>query len=111
MTLQAIQEEWKQKYRLHTDLALEAREVIVEREGPPEIPGVSVETEETEYGTISRVAIMNEAGAQAMGKMPGRYSTIEAPGLRERDRDVLEEIAELTAAELQRFLAYLQVPE
>src|SRR5690625_4978631 len=92
MALHDVQEQWRQKYRLHTDLALEAREVIVEREGPPEIPGVAVETEETEYGTISRVVIMNEVGARAMGKMPGRYSTIEAPALRERDREALERI-------------------
>src|SRR5690625_3372179 len=110
MTLEAIQDEWRQKYRAHTDLALEAREVIVEREGPPEIPGVAVETEESEYGKISRVAIMTEEGARAMGKMPGRYSTIEAPALRERDRDVLEKIAELIAAELGHFLEYLRVP-
>lgn len=110
MTLEALQQEWREKYRTHTDLALEAREVVVEREGPPEIPGVAVETEETEYGDISRVVIMNEVGARAMGKMPGRYSTIEAPALRERDRDVLEKIAELIGAELQRFLAHMQIP-
>lgn len=110
MTSEAIQNEWRQKYRTHTDLALEAREVIVQREGPPEIPGVAVDTEETEYGTISRVSIMTEQGARAMGKMPGDYSTIEAPALRQRDRNVLEQIADLIAEELRRFLAHLQVP-
>lgn len=110
MTSEAIQNEWRQKYRTHTDLALEAREVIVQHEGPPEIPGVAVDTEETEYGTISRVSIMTEQGARAMGKMPGNYSTIEAPALRQRDHNVLEKIADLIAEELRRFLAYLQVP-
>src|SRR5690625_1075566 len=110
MTLQAIQNEWRQKYRTHTDLALEAHEVIIEREGPPEIPGVAVDTEESEHGTTTRVVISTEEGARAMGKMPGRYSTIEAPALRERDRDVLQEIAELIAGELRYFLDHLEVP-
>lgn len=110
MMFEDIQKEWRQKYRTYTDLALEAREVIVQHEGPPEIPGVAVDTEKTEYGTISRVSIMTDEGARAMGKMPGNYSTLEVPALRERDRTVLEKIAELVALELQRFLAHLQVP-
>ena len=57
-----------EKYNVRTDLALESHEVLVEREGPPELPGVKIETEKTEYATISRVTVENELGAQMMGK-------------------------------------------
>ncbi len=53
VTFQSIQDEWVRKYGTRTDLALEAREVIVQHEGPPEIPGVIVDTEETNVGLVS----------------------------------------------------------
>src|SRR5690625_2300496 len=110
VTFESIQDEWVRKYRTRTDLALEAREVIVQHEGPPEIPGVAVETEETPVGLISRVAITTEAGSHAMGKMPGNYTTIDAPALRQRDHNALEQIAELIGKEIRTFMKQLQVP-
>lgn len=111
VTFQSVQDEWIRKYRTRTDLALEAREVIVQHEGPPEIPGVAVETEETAVGLISRVAIETEAGSRAMGKMPGHYTTIEAQALRKRDHNALEQVAELIGREIQSFMDKLQVPK
>ncbi|HEY8417664.1 MAG TPA: GPR endopeptidase [Limnochordales bacterium] len=105
-----IHADWIRRYRTHTDLALEAREVIIQQEGPPEIPGVAVETEETPVGTISRVAITTEDGARAMGKLPGYYTTIEAPAIRQRDQEALERVSEQIARELGAFLTRLQVP-
>jgi len=110
LELGAIHTEWTRRYRTRTDLALEAREVVIQHEGPPEIPGVAVETEETPVGTISRVAITTETGARAMGKLPGHYTTIEAPALRQRDQDALEQVAQLIGRELQAFLTRWQVP-
>lgn len=110
MALDAIHTEWARRYRTRTDLALEAREVVIQHQGPPEIPGVAVETQETPVGTISRVAITTEAGARAMGKLPGHYTTIEAPALRQRDQQALEAVAALIAQELQAFVALWQVP-
>lgn len=105
-----IHDAWQRRYRLRTDLALEAHEVVVEREGPPEIPGVAVETEETPVGTVSRVAITTEAGARAMGKLPGNYTTIEAPALRRRDQEAMEEAAAIIGREIAAFLQRWQVP-
>jgi len=110
VTLEALQDEWVRKYGPHTDLALEAREVVIQREGPPEIPGVAVETERTDVGLISRVVIATEEGGRAMGKLPGRYSTIDAPALRSRDAEQLEKVAALIAREIRAFLAELRVP-
>lgn len=111
MDLGAIHSEWMRRYRTHTDLALEAREVVIQHEGPPEIPGVAVETEQTQVGVISRVAITTEEGARAMGKLPGSYTTIEAPGLRLRDQEALEHVAELIGREVAAFLERWQVPQ
>ena len=92
------------KYNVRTDLALEATEVIVEREGPPEIPGVVVENEETEYAKINRTRVETEAGARALGKVRGSYVTIESSALREHNRNIQLEISELIAQELETFL-------
>lgn len=96
--------EFFEKYNVRTDLALEAHQVIVEHEGPPELPGVIVKNEEAPNALISRVTIENEIGAKMMGKAPGNYSTIEAPVLRQHDRDAQEEISQLVGKELQWFL-------
>ncbi|NMB11573.1 MAG: GPR endopeptidase [Firmicutes bacterium] len=92
------------KYNVRTDLALEATEVIVEREGPPEIPGVIVENEETEHAKINRTRVETEAGARAIGKVKGNYVTIESSALREHNRNIQLEIGELIGQELETFL-------
>ena len=62
------QQEFYNKYGVRTDLAIEAHEVIVEREGPPELPGVIVHNEETEHATISRVTVETDVGARRSAK-------------------------------------------
>ena len=102
----SYQQEFHSKYGVRTDLAIEAHEVIVEREGPPEIPGVIVDNEQTEHAEICRVTIENEVGARMMGKAPGHYSTIEAPALRQHNREVHEEIGGLLAKEIKWFIEH-----
>lgn len=92
-----------EQYHIRTDLALESHHAVIEHEGPPELPGVKVHTEEEEGITITRITVENDVGAQMMGKAPGNYSTIEAPGLRTHDRDIQERIAELLAKEIEWF--------
>lgn len=96
-------------YGVRTDLALEAHEVIVEREGPPEIPGVAVENEETEYAMVSRVTIRTDEGARMMGKAKGNYATLEAEVLRTRNKEAQEEVSQTLAKELTRFLQGLEL--
>lgn len=99
-----IDAEFCDRYNVRTDLALEAREVIVEHEGPPEIPGVAVENEETPFAFISRVAIRTDEGARMMGKVKGNYVTIESEALRNRNKEAQEEVAQTFAKELSAFL-------
>lgn len=100
-------DEFYEKYHVRTDLALEATEVIVEREGPPEIPGVVVENEETQYGLINRTQVATEAGGRAIGKVPGNYVTIESPELRQHSRETHLEVSKLIAGELENFFSSL----
>ncbi len=99
-----FQDEFIRKYVVRTDLALEAHQVIVENEGPPELTGVVVNTEETDHALISRVTVENEIGAKTIGKAPGHYSTIEAPVMRQHNREIQGDIAALLGKEIQWFL-------
>ncbi|NLY10636.1 MAG: GPR endopeptidase [Firmicutes bacterium] len=99
-----IEQDFENRYGVRTDLAIEAHEVIVRKEGPPELPGVIVKNEETEHALISRVTVENELGAKMIGKRPGNYSTIEAKVLREHNREIHEDIGALLAKEIEWFL-------
>lgn len=96
---------------IHTDLALEAREMFIQREQGQEPPGVGTETEQQGDTVISRVHIQTEAAGRAMNKVPGYYVTLEAPGLRTTDRDKHEEIAFLTAREIEGFIGRIGVSD
>ncbi len=97
-------EEFFRKYNVRTDLALEAREVIVEHEGPPEIPGVIVEDDETDDFLVSRMTIESDEGSRIMGKAKGNYVTILGNGLRQRDKVIQDAIARRVSQELEVFL-------
>jgi len=97
------------KYNIRTDLALESHQAVIEREGPPELPGVRVHTEEEQGITITRIVVENDLGARLMGKAPGNYSTIQSSGLREHNRDLHERTAQLLAKEIEWFFQESQV--
>lgn len=92
---------------IHTDLAMEARDIAKERHGY-EPPGIESATEKQGEMVITRVNITTEQAGQHLGKQPGYYVTIEAEGLRSRDRDRQEKIAFQMAKELEGFIARLQ---
>jgi spore protease len=94
---------------IHTDLAVEAREMVMECDGAAEPDGVSSQNEMQGDTSISRVEIRTEEAGRSMGKLPGYYVSLEAPGLRKQDRDKLEEIAWLTAREIEGFIARIRV--
>jgi len=82
-----------------TDLAVETKEMIT-RHVRDDIPGVRVETEEHEEVTVTRVDIMTPEGERVMGKVRGRYVTLEAPGLRKKNTPLQEQIIKLLTQEL-----------
>lgn len=93
--------EWQ--YLPHTDLALEATAALRGQSGG-EIPGVRLEEEQKPGLTISRVEVFSPEGEAALGKVRGRYITLEAPGLRERDPDLQEQVQEAVTRELAAML-------
>jgi spore protease len=82
-----------------TDLANEAREFIQSRRGGG-IPGVEVEESRTKECHVTRVRVTTPEAAEMMGKPPGQYVTIEAPGLLQRSRPIQEEVAQTFVREL-----------
>lgn len=74
-----------------TDLALEAREML-NRKVSEEIPGVVVETIEEEEVIITSVNITTAEAERIMGKGQGKYVTIEAQGLRDKNTPLQEKI-------------------
>jgi len=86
----------------HVDLALEAHELAVRKLS--EIPGLVTEEEQEEQIKTTRITVETEAAAHAIGKLKGRYTTIEVPDLRHKDPDLQERVAKRFAAELEKFV-------
>lgn len=92
------------QYTPRTDLALEAKEML-SRRVQEDIPGVKVETIDNDDITITRVEILTSQASDAMGKMPGKYTTIEAPGLRYKDTPLQDQVMGLLAVELSQLVS------
>ncbi len=84
-----------------TDLAVETRELYQEQK-QQEIPGVRVDVTEEGDIKITRVEIFEKKGAEIMGKPMGNYITLEAPGIKKRDKDLFENVSRTLARELSR---------
>lgn len=87
----------------YTDLALEASAAL-RGDAHTEIPGVAMTEQRHEAATVSWVAVLNPQGEQAIGKPVGNYITIDAPGLRKRNRDLQEQVGKILVEQLARLL-------
>jgi spore protease len=93
----------------HTDLALEARDLASRRLGDT-IPGIMSEVDESEGDIkITKIHVDTVEAGQRIGKLPGRYITIEVPGLRHKDTDLQDRVATKFAQVFERFLEHLQI--
>ena len=71
-----------------TDLALEAQELWKESaEKTTRLPGVRARTRRREGWPITRVEILNDTGAKALGKPVGTYVTVDLTAFRDRRED------------------------
>jgi spore protease len=92
-----------------TDLALEARELWNESvEQETKLEGVKAEETTREGFPVTTVRILNEKGAEALGKPVGNYVTLELDGFFRREQDGFSRAARALAAELT---ALISVPE
>ncbi|TJX14745.1 GPR endopeptidase [Tissierella creatinini] len=86
-------------HNIHTDLAVESKELYGEGENK-EIEGVSVEVEENETYSITRVEVLDKGGMETMRKPIGKYITIDVPSLEKTDEDFKDEISQALAKEI-----------
>lgn len=93
-----------EQVQIRTDLALEARESVSEKE--EHLHGVQVEEEYKEESEIkiTRVTIESKNGARLLGKAMGTYVTLEAPNMAHPDEDYHEEIAKELASQIKSLL-------
>ena len=94
------------KFRVRTDLALEAKESF--EQDDVEIKGVVVEEEYDEEREIhiTKVKIETEKGAKAMGKPIGTYITLEAPNMSDPDEDYHKEISTVLAGHIRNLIEH-----
>ncbi|SJZ96613.1 GPR endopeptidase [Selenihalanaerobacter shriftii] len=88
-----------------TDLAVESRNLAVERTGG-EIEGVTLDEEQVDDAKITRIQVMNQQAAKAIGKKPGNYITIESEGLRQGQRPLHEYLSGVMADELNHLIHF-----
>ena len=87
-------------YQRRTDLALEAHEL---RRGAA-LPGV-VTAERTVFGcAVTEVRITEKAAAEALGKPPGTYVTLDLRPFAAHDAEAAERAARAVGAELRKLL-------
>ncbi|MBC9783346.1 GPR endopeptidase [Heliobacterium chlorum] len=88
---------------IRLDMAVEAHDVIRQERGS-DIPGVKVFKTQHPTATVTTVIVENVQGEQSMGKPVGTYVTIDAPQLRDNNREVHQQIASILAKELTGLL-------
>ncbi|HJV44597.1 MAG TPA: GPR endopeptidase [Bacillota bacterium] len=98
-------------YSIRTDLALEAHQMVSERSGLSEIPGVSLDIKDRNGIRITRVHVHNEEGSRQIGKLPGKYISLETPGLRRKDSELQNQVAGEFARGFAGFLKELGIDQ
>ncbi|WP_163970054.1 GPR endopeptidase [Oceanobacillus halotolerans] len=99
-------------YQVRTDLAVEAKDMYVEKEAKKEeeIEGVTIKERQENDIKISYVDISAE-GEALLNKKPGSYVTIYADGVKRQDTKKQEVAAEILAKELEELLKKNEIPE
>jgi len=98
------------KYAVRTDLAVEARDLAMEKTKEQAVNGVIYKEKEEDGMKISTVEILDE-GVEATGKKKGKYLTLEVQGIRRKDTELQDKVMELFAREFSSFLDELNIPK
>lgn len=92
------------KYNVRTDLAVEAHQMLQERQQEQNsVQGVVVKEREEEGITITKV-IIDESASESMGKKPGNYLTLEVQGIRQQDTELQQKVERIFAKEFSYLL-------
>jgi spore protease len=95
-------------YSVRTDLAIEAREMVLQQtvnqeENVSNIEGVIIKERDVDDIKIALVEV-TQKGAQQLGKKAGRYLTLEVQGIRQQNTDVQQKVQKIFAQEFAHFL-------
>ncbi len=104
------------KYSIRTDLAVEAREMVIASRGKnvtdekdlSNINGVVIKEKEENGIKLSLVEVSKE-GEKELNKKAGKYLTIEVQGIRQQDTDLQKKVEETFAREFSHFLSGLGI--
>lgn len=94
-----------QKYGVRTDLAIEARELA----GVQEMSGIQEDVEQLGDVKVTRLDVLNEQGAQRLGRIMGHYVTLEVPKLRNGDTTLQEQVTAVFTKEMEDFIAKIGI--
>lgn len=106
------------KYSIRTDLAVEAREMVIASRGKnvtdeqdlSNIHGVVIKEKEENGIKLSLVEVSKE-GEKELNKKAGKYLTIEVQGIRQQDTDLQKKVEETFAREFAHFLSGLGIKQ
>lgn len=90
----------RRTFEVRTDLALESREGAGEKGRTGD--GIAFREWETEGIFLTEVEVKNEQGEKVLGKPRGRYLTLEAPGLGEKEEGSHRDAAQQLAIQIRR---------
>lgn len=88
----------------HADLALEARDLASQQSGITDIPGIVTDVDEDGDIKITKIRVDTAEAGMRIGKQPGQYVTIEVPGLRQKDTELQDRVADKFAQVFEQFL-------
>ncbi|WP_061215141.1 GPR endopeptidase [Syntrophomonas wolfei] len=81
------------EFNIYIDMAIEARD-LVRGAGDQEIPGVKEDIKQLKNIKITTITVLDQNGAEKLGRPIGSYVTIESPPLKINDPYVRDEIVE-----------------
>ncbi|MDA8441309.1 MAG: GPR endopeptidase [Peptococcaceae bacterium] len=92
-----------QRFNVNVDMVVEAHELLRGATNQ-EIPGVAMYESKHHHATVTTIKILDSNGEQQMGKPIGTYITLDAPSVRENNREIHKEIGLLLGKQLQDIL-------
>lgn len=98
-----VKSELFKKINVNIDMALEAHDIVRGDTGQ-EIPGVKMDKQSYPNAEVTVINVMDVAAEKIMGKPVGTYITIDAPEIRQNNKQIHNEIAEVLAKQLSPML-------
>lgn len=89
---------------IKTDLVIEAHDVLLQTSQIPEIEGITSEHQTLDGIDISTIDILSHQAAEKIGKSPGKYITVEATGLRDKNTELEERLVGVLCQQMQKII-------